>query len=64
MDKPNPTYLIEHLKTELRVTVTHDFNEQESVKFTVMLPPGRQTIENLHECCFGRLKTLTSLVKP
>lgn len=64
MDKPNPTYLIEHMGTELRVTVTHDFNERERVNFTVLLPAGQQTIANLHECCFGRLKVLTSLLKP
>ena len=64
MDKPNPTYLLEHMGAELRVTVTHEFSENERVSFTVMLPSGQRTLENLHECCFVRLKTLISLLKP
>lgn len=64
MDKPTPTYVLEHMGPELRVTVTHEFSENERVTFTVMLPSGQRTLENLHDCSFGRIRSLMSLLKP
>ena len=62
MENPNPTYLIEHFGAQTRVTVRHAFTANERIEFTVMLPSGQDTLQNIHSAAFGRLRELLALL--
>ena len=46
MAQANPTYLIEHLGSTTRITVTHVFTDEERLQFTVILPSGPDATES------------------
>lgn len=58
METPNPTYLLEHLGANMRVTVRHVFAENERIEFTVLLQNTPELLAALHTQSFGRLKQL------
>lgn len=60
MSEANPTYLLEHIGAQIRVTVTHAFTQEERVTFTVLLPAVQNTLTNLHDLAFGRLREYLS----
>ncbi len=62
MTQANPTYLIEHLGSTTRITVTHVFTDEERLQFTAILPSGPDTMNNLHERAFGRIRQLLALL--
>lgn len=62
MEQGNPTYLIEHMGSTSRITVTHAFSAEERLQFTIILPSGQDTMSNLHALAFGRMRALLALL--